>query len=169
MTKDIENIVKLMMEDILGEIHHILASQVGVNTKTHENTLAGSDLDKNISGKISGEGIDIEFPHYIVYIEWDRPERYKNPPPFGVILKWVESKGISPTAYHLKSVEQLAWMFRYVIWRDGWDKRIIAGLNRDYDYTKSPLDEYIDKMWDSKWADILYDVIVKELEQYFKD
>lgn len=169
MTKDIEKILNAMMEDILGEIHHILASEAGVNTKTHENTLSGSDLEKNISGKISGEGIDIEFPHYIVYIEWDRPERYKNPPPFKVILDWVESRGIEPTAYNLNTVEQLAWMFRHVIWRDGWDKRLIAGLNRDYDYMKSPLDEYIDKMWESKWSDELYDAITKELEQYFKD
>lgn len=169
MKKDIQDILNVMMEDILDEIHHILASEAGVNTKTHENTLAGSDLDKNISGKISGEGIDVEFPHYIVYIEWDRPERYKNPPPYSVILNWVKRKNIQPTAGNIKTVEQLAWVFRHVIWRDGWDKRLIAGLNRDYDYMKSPLDEYIDKMWSSKWADMLYDAITKELELYFKD
>jgi hypothetical protein len=169
MRPDLDRILKAILDDVLSEIHNILKSEVGINLKVGKNTLAGSDLDKNISGKITSEGLDVEFPHYIVYVEWDRPERYKNPPPYSVILDWIKRKGIQPTAGNIKTVEQLAWVFRYVIWRDGWDKRLIAGLNRDYDYMKSPLDEYIDKMWESKWADMLYDAITKELEHYFKD
>jgi hypothetical protein len=168
MRPDLDRILKAILDDVLSEIHNILKSEVGINLKVGKNTLAGSDLDKNISGKITSEGLDVEFPHYIVYVEWDRPERYKNPPPYSVILDWIKRKGIQPTAGNIKTVEQLAWVFRYVIWRDGYTKRLIAGLNREYDYMKSPLDEYIDKMWKEKWAEELFNIIMNEINRYFE-
>lgn len=166
MTKEIQNIFNKILDDVLLEVHRIIQSEVGINKKTGYNTLADSGLEVNTHGKVTDEGIDVEFPHYIVYVEWDRPKKYKSPPPFSVILDWVKKRGIQPTALNLKTVEQIAWMMRYVIWRDGWEKRIIAGLNRDFT-GESPLDEYIDKMWEEKWADMLYDEITKEFEKYF--
>lgn len=168
MTKssDMENILKGIMNEILEQVHALMASELGVNAKSGFNTLTGSELDKNVSGKISGEGIDIEFPHYIVYVEWKRPPEYGKEPPYGVILKWLKDKHIKPTAGNIKTVEQLAWAFKYAIWRDGWDARVIAGLNRDFK-GDSPLDKWIDKMWDEKWGDELYDLITKELDKYF--
>lgn len=166
---DKQKILKGIMEDILNEIRELFASEIGVNLKVGKNTLKGSKLEHNVSGQVTDNSIDISFPHYIVFIEWDRPERYKNPPPYSVILNWIKEKNIQPTAGNIHTVEQLAWTIRYAIWRDGWTKRLIAGLNRDYDYMKSPLDQYIDKMWESKWSDEIYDLIMDEINRYFKD
>lgn len=168
-TSEIQAVLNGIMSDILEQIHLILASDVGVNTKVGFNTLEDSELDHNIKGHINGSTLDIEFPQYVVYVEWDRPERYKNPPPYKVILDWLKRKHIRPTSGNIHTIEQLAGAIRYSIWRDGWTKRIIAGLNRDYDYMKSPLDEYIDKMWEEKWSEELFNIIMNEINRYFKD
>ena len=168
MRKDIDTLLQSVLNDVLAEIHRILKSETGINTKAGINTLAGSALEKNISGKVTDNGLDLEFPHYIVFIEWNRPEKYKNPPPYSVIIEWLKSKNIRPTAKNIKTVEQLAWVFRYVIWRDGFTARIIAGLNRDF-HGESPLDEYVDTIWDKELADSLFDALMKDLEKYFND
>lgn len=168
MTKEIKEILNVMMDDIMLEIHRIIMSDVGINKKTGTNTLEGSGIDVNTHAKVTDEGIDVEFPHYLVYVEWDRPKKYKSPPPYSVILEWIKKRGIQPTVYNIQTVEKLAWMFRYVIWRDGWEKRVIAGLNSEFT-GESPLDEYIDKMWEEKWSYMIYDTITKELDKYFDD
>ena len=168
MNEDVKKILDSILDDVIEEIHRIIRSDVGVNKKTGFNTLEFSELNKNVKGTVYDESIDVEFPHYIVFVEWTRPEKYKNPPPYGVILDWLKRKNIRPTAFAIKTVEQLAWMMRYVIWRDGWTERIIAGLNRDYT-GQSPLDNYIDKQWQEKWADELFDAITMELDKFFEE
>ena len=167
-SKDMELILSGIMKEILEQVHLMFASEMGINAKAGFNTLKMSSLDRDVKGTLNGEEIDIEFPQYIVYIEWTRPEKYKDPPPYGSILKWLKEKHITPTAGNIKTVEQLAWAFRYAIWRDGWEARVITGLNRDYT-GESPLDKWIDKQWETKWGDELYDIITKELDKYFKD
>ena len=154
MTADVQKILDSILDDVIEEIHRIIRSEVGVNKKTGFNTLEFSELNKNVKGTVYDESIDVEFPHYIVFVEWTRPEKYKNPPPYGVILDWLKRKNIRPTAFAIKTVEQLAWM--------------IAGLNRDY-VGQSPLDNYIDKMWEEKYADMLYDAITRELDKFFEE
>lgn len=163
MTQYIQTFLKGVMDDILQQIHVIMASDAGINSKTGTNTLEESNLDRTVKGTVSGDTIDISFNDYIVYIEWNRPPKYGNKPPYSVILNWVKKKGIQPTSRNLHTVEELAWAIRYAIWRDGWHRRLIAGFGTYH----SPLDEYIDKMWDDKWADELYRIIMREIERYF--
>lgn len=166
MTADVQKIMTAIMRDILQEIHAMYASEIGINTKTGYNTLQFSGLEVNTKGELNDDTINIEFPHYIVFIEWDRPPKYGKKPPYDAILKWLKEKGIRPTVGNIHTVEQLAWVLRYAIWRDGWDRRIIAGLNRDYT-GQSPLDNFIDNMWSKKWGDELFDIIMKEINRYF--
>ena len=168
ITKDIESILSAIMADILQQIHIMLASELGINTKVGYNTLEDSNLDHNIKGSVSEDSVDIEFPLYLVYLEWTRPPKYGKRPPIDVIMKWMEGKHILTTARNIKNTEDMAFLISRAIWRDGWDGRIIAGLVEGYSGT-SPLDAYIDKMWESKWSDELYDAITKELDKYFKD
>lgn len=168
MTKDVQNILSAIMSDVLQQIHEILASKVGINTKVGHNTLEGSDLDHNIKGTITDGTLDIEFPDYIVYLEWTRPPEYGKRPPIDVIMKWMEKKHILTTARNINETKSIAFLISRAIWRDGWDGRIIAGLLDGYSGT-SPLDAYIDKQWENKWSDWLYNAITKELDTYFKD
>ena len=165
MTQEIQNILNEMMTDILKEIHKILASEAGVNEKVGFNTLEDSDLDHNIKGNITKDTLDVEFPEYIVYIEWNRPREYGKRPPIDVIMKWMEKKHILTTAKNINDTKRIAFLISRAIWRDGWKRRIIAGFGR----WGSPLDEATDKMWEEKWADELFNAITKELEHYFKD
>lgn len=167
---DREKILKGISDDILEQLHRIMASEIGVNQKVGINTLSGSNLDKDLQTETfynANEGtINIMFNHYIVYIEWDRPPGIF--PNVDAIMKWCERKNIRPSAFNVKTLKQLAWKLSFSIYKKGWKKRIIAGLNRDYNGI-SPLDEYIDKMWEQKWADELFDEIIKELDNYFND
>lgn len=162
---DVNSFLKGVMDDILQQVHLIMASEAGINTKVGKNTLQDSNLDRTVKGTVSGDTIDIEFNEYIVYIEWNRPPKYGKKPPYNVILSWIKRKGIQPTAGNIHTVEQLAWAIRHAIWRDGWHRRLIAGFGTYH----SPLDDYIDKMWDEKWGDELLDIIMKEINRYFSD
>lgn len=162
---EINSFLKGVMDDILQQVHLIMASEAGINAKVGKNTLQGSNLDSTVKGTVSGDTIDISFNDYIVYIEWNRPPKYGKQPPYSVILDWIKRKNIRPTAGNIKTVEQLAWAIRYAIWRDGWKRRLIAGFGTYH----SPLDEYIDKMWEEKWADGLYKIIMSEINRYFGD
>ena len=165
MTAEVDKILNGIVRDIIEQVHIIMASDAGVNQKVGINTLGGSNLDLSVNGKVTGDNIDIEFNDYIVYIEWNRPPEYGKMPPYNVILKWLKKRGIQPTAKNVHTVEQLAWAIRYMIWKEGWKRRIIAGFGR----WGSPLDDATDKLWEEKWANELFDALTSELDKYFND
>ena len=138
---DIERILSSIATDILSQLHKLLASELGINTKVGFNTLGVSGLDRNIQATVNQESIDIDFPEYIVYLEWDRPKKYGKQPPIDVIIKWLEAKGIAATAKNIRNVRSLAFIIARSIWLEGWKSRVIAGLNRDFK-GESPLDKY---------------------------
>ena len=167
MRKDIDLILSAITKDILQQLHILLASELGINTKVGFNTLETSSLDRNIQATVNEEQIDIDFPFYIVYLEWDRPKKYGKQPPVDVIIKWLEAKGIAATAKNIRNVKSLAFIIARSIWLEGWKGRVIAGLNRDFK-GESPLDKYIEQNED-RWFDELFEALMKDLDKYFTD
>ena len=100
--------------------------------------------------------IDTLFNHYMGYIEWDRPKEYGNPPPVLEIAKWLRRKHIVSSNENIKSV---AYVISRSIWKKGHKGRKIFDM----------LDKYVDSGFENKYADMIFDALFKEVDDYFSD
>lgn len=162
MTIHLAKIIQEITNDIVKGARDIMASDVGINEKTDppKNTLVGSNLYKQISTswKETGDNVVIDtlFNHYIGYIEWDRPPKYGDPPPVIEIIKWLRRKHILSSNENIKSV---AYVISRSIWKKGHKGRKIFDM----------LDKYVDSGFENKYADMIFDALFKEVDDYFSD
>lgn len=159
MKVSLAKVVQEISNDIVVAVRQIMDSDVGVNSKVGINTLSGSNLYNQIKQSWK-EGdnvvIDTIFNGYIDYIEWDRPPKYGKRPPVLEIAKWLRRKHIVSSNENIMSV---AYAVSYSIWRDGWKGRKIF----------EALDKYVDSQFDTKYADLIFDGLFAELDNYFND
>jgi hypothetical protein len=128
---------------------------VGGNVKVGRNTLRDSALRGDLKSKVSDTGdpvISTLFNHYVVYLEWTRPPRYKRKPPIRVLRDWAQKAGIPTDADTLYRIS-------YAIWRDGHVGRPIFAT----------LDAELDKAYNARWADSLFGAITDDLDNLFND
>ena len=160
MTVDLAKIMKEITLDILKGARDIMSSDIGINQKVGKNTLVGSNLYKQISTswKETGDNVVIDtfFNHYISYIEWDRPPKYGKMPPVFEIIKWLRRKHIVSSNKNIKSV---AYVISRSIWEKGWKGRKIL----------EALDKYVDSNFDEKYADMIFDALFQEVDDYFSN
>ena len=162
MTEQLKIIIRAISKDIVEAARRIMASDVGINQKTKppKNTLVGSNLYKQIkrSWKEDGDNIVIDtfFNYYIGYIEWDRPPEYKKRPPTREIVKWLQRKHIVSSNENINSV---AYVISRSIWKKGWKGRKIL----------EALDKYVDSHFDEKYADMIFEAMFKEVDDYFSN
>lgn len=159
MTVDLAKIIKAITEDILREARNIMSSSVGINEKVGKNTLVGSNLYNQIKTQFKQDTdeivINIFFNHYIEFIESGRmPKSGKRPPVFE-IAKWLRRKHIVSSNDNIMSV---AYAVSYAIWRDGYKARKIM----------EALDNYVDSEFDKRYADMIFEALFKEIDDYFK-
>jgi len=130
---------------------------ISTNTKAGRNTLRDSALRGNLEASVStvtGEDPVIKalFNHYVVYLEWTRPPKYKKKPPVSVLKEWAAKNGIPTDADTLYRIS-------YAIWRDGHPGRpIFATMDRE-----------LDGLFLNDWADKLYDAITDTLDLFFNN
>ena len=162
MTEQLKIIIRAISKDIVEAARRIMASDVGINQKTKppKNTLVGSNLYKQIkrSWKEDGDNIVIDtfFNDYIGYIEWDRPPKYKKRPPTIEIVKWLQRKHIVSSNENINSV---AYVISRSIWKKGWKGRKIL----------EALDKYVDSHFDEKYADMIFNALFQEVDDYFSN
>lgn len=159
MKVSLAKVVQEISNDIVRAVRDIMDGDVGVNSKVGKNTLSGSNLYNQIKQSWKeGENvvIDTVFNGYIDYIEWDRPPKYGKRPPVLEIAKWLRRKHIVSSNENIMSV---AYAVSYSIWRDGWKGRKIFDA----------LDKYVDSQFDTKYADLIFDGLFAELDNYFND
>lgn len=160
MTIQLAKIIQEITNDIVKGARDIMASDVGINQKVGKNTLVGSNLYKQISTswKETGDNVVIDtlFNHYIGYIEWDRPPEYGDPPPVIEIIKWLRRKHIVSSNENINSV---AYVISRSIWKKGHKGRKIFDM----------LDKYVDSGFENKYADMIFDALFKEVDDYFSD
>lgn len=172
MTIHLAKIIQEITEDIIRAARQVMSSDVGINEKVvnlnpklyngsnvvGKNTLHGSNLYKQISTswKETGDNIVVDtlFNHYIGYIEWDRPPKYGDPPPVIEIIKWLRRKHIVSSNENIKSV---AYVISRSIWKKGHKGRKIFDM----------LDKYVDSGFENKYADMIFDALFKEVDDYF--
>ena len=160
MEVQLAKIIQEITNDIVKGARDIMASDVGINQKVGKNTLVGSNLYRQISTswKETGDNVVIDtlFNHYIGYIEWDRPPEYGDPPPVIEIIKWLRRKHIVSSNENINSV---AYVISRSIWKKGHKGRKIFDM----------LDKYVDSGFENKYADMIFDALFKEVDDYFSD
>lgn len=159
MTIELAKIMKEITEDILKGARDIMSSDIGINQKVGKNTLVGSNLYNQISTQFKQDDnivINLFFNHYIEFIESGRmPKQGKRPPVFE-IAKWLRRKHIVSSN---ENIMRVAYAVSYVIWRDGYKARKVL----------EALDKYVDSQFDNRYADMIFDALMKEVDDYFSD
>lgn len=141
-------------------------SKYGVNPKTGENTLEGSNLQKSIQVTATEDGIVLQIADYWEFIArgWKRTGNYPDTMRLFVnnINDWVRKKGIIVNGI---KQNQLVFAIIKTIWEKGLRERPFMVYDNDGDLTKMipELDAYIDK-----WFEHLFEAITEELDKYFK-
>jgi len=154
--KGVRKAIEKIADDLLALAAAVLEDdRVGVNKKIGKNTLRDSTLKGDLAASITtvtGEDPVIKalFNNYVVYLEWDRPKKYKKKPPISVLKEWAAKNGI-PT-----DVDTL-WAVSTAIWRDGHEGRPIFAT----------MDKEMDGLFSDDWADTIYGEITKELDRFF--
>lgn len=141
---DVFTLAQLIMDD----------DTVSSNGKINKNTLRNSNLKKDIETKIESMDnpvvINALFNHYIIFLEWSRPKKYKKKTPIDMLRDWALSRGI-PTD------NDTLWKISNAIWRDGHQGRpILATLEKE-----------IEESFDKEIFDKLFNSIIEEITKYF--
>lgn len=145
-------------DDLLALAHTVLEDDtISNNVKVGKNTLKNSTLNGDLAATVSqtnGEDYVIKalFNHYVVYLEWTRPPRYKKMPPIKYLKEWAEKNGIPTDADTL-------WKISYAIWRDGHQGRPIFAT----------MDKELDGLFLNDWSDKLVAAIFDTLDIIFND
>ena len=159
MTIELAKIMKEITEDILKGARDIMSSDIGINQKVGKNTLVGSNLYNQISTQFKQDDnivINLFFNHYIEFIESGRMPKQGKRPPVLEIAKWLRRKHIVSSN---KNIMRVAYAVSYVIWRDGYKARKVL----------EALDKYVDSQFDNRYADMIFDALMKEVDDYFSD
>lgn len=159
MTIHLAKIIQEITEDILKGVRDIMSSDVGINQKVGKNTLVGSNLYKQISTQFKQDDnivINLFFNHYIESIESGRKPKTGDRPPVLEIAKWLRRKHIVSSN---ENIMKVADTVSNAIWRDGYKARKVL----------EALDKYVDSGFENKYADMIFDALFKEVDDYFSD
>lgn len=159
MTIQLAKIIQEITNDIVKGARDIMASDVGINQKVGKNTLVGSNLYKQISTQFKQDDnivINLFFNHYIESIESGRKPKTGDRPPVLEIAKWLRRKHIVSSN---ENIMKVADTVSNAIWRDGYSARKVL----------EALDKYVDSGFENKYADMIFDALFKEVDDYFSD
>lgn len=160
--------VKTAMMELAEAVKRILNDRIqryGINPKTGQNTLEGSELQKSIQVKVINEGIELQMASYAEHIAygWHRSHRFEGTMNQFVknVDDWVRRKGIR--LGDLKQ-SQIVWVIIKNIFDKGLAARPFIIFDEDGDLTKMlpELNEYLDT-----WFNHLFDAIIVDLNNYF--
>lgn len=156
LNSDTMMICREIAQDIVKAAREVMASSIGVNDKVGKNTLADSDLSKQIDWSIQfGDDVVIQtlFNYYIQFIEEGRKPKTGKMPPENAIIKWMRRKHIVSSNRNLKIV---GFLIRRAIWRDGYNARPVI----------KTLSARTEVLWD-KWAEQLFESLIKDINDFF--
>lgn len=157
LNSDTMMICREIAQDIVKAAREVMASDVGINDKVGKNTLADSDLSRQIDWSIQfGDDVVIQtlFNYYIQSIEEGRkPMTDEDMPSEIAIIKWMRRKHIVSSNKNIRSV---AFLIRRAIWRDGYHARPVI----------KTLTDKTDVLWD-KWAEQLFASLIKDINDFF--
>ena len=160
MNVDLAKIMKEITLDILKGVRDIMDSDIGINQKVGKNTLSGSNLYNQIKWNFQQNDdnivINLFFNHYIESIESGRMPKKGDRPSVFEIAKWLRRKHIVSSN---ENIMKVADTVSYAIWRDGYKARKIL----------EALDKYVDSNFDEKYADMIFNALFQEVDNYFSN
>lgn len=159
MDVQLAKVIQEITNDILKGARDIMSSDIGINQKVGKNTLVGSNLYNQVSTQFKQDDnivINLFFNHYIEFIESGRMPKKGKRPPVLEIAKWLRRKHIVSSN---ENIMRVAYAVSYAIWRDGYKARKVL----------EALDNYVDSQFENKYADMLFDALFKEVDDYFSD
>ena len=145
-------VAKAIANDFMNLVRDVMLGDVGINGKVMFNTLERSDIIRQMQTRASANGdivVELLLNHYIVYIEHGRRAGAKYPP-VEPILRWMKKNGI-PTD------NGTLWKIMHSIVERGIAPRPIMATAFDI----------IDKEYSDKWMDMVFDELVKLLDEAF--
>ena len=166
---DLHKALQELADEIKDEIIKRLHSPIGINRRTGENTLIGSELEKSIDVKqINDNTLAFEIASYFEYIihGWKRTGRF--PGTASQFLKnindWVRRK-------HVRLGDMTQSQIVYYLYK----RMIVEGreiaprpfINYDENGDVSKILPFLDEFF-NKWADTVFEEITSELTKYFK-
>lgn len=169
MLKDIlYNSLRELAIDIKNEVLKRMESDIGINNKTGQNTLVGSDLYKSVDAKVTDDNtIAFEIADYYTYVVGGRKPGWGVGPPHGFVegvTRWVRKKGIR---FSGMTETQTIWACINSIVKYGIAARPFIGngfFNDDPAFVLPFLDKFVDD-----FSNKVFDMIVEELDKYFTD
>lgn len=157
MNTDIKIILAEIAQDLRQYAQKDMEGKTGINTKVMKNTLAGSDLQRDVEYSVSYSEPTLISTLFNYYMQWvndgRKPSKGKRPP-IDVIVKWMMKKRIKPRN---GTIRQVAFLISRAIWRDGYDGRPVI----DHLLT------YSEEQWDKVWSDKIFNAIIKEINEFF--
>ena len=156
LKSDTMMICREIAQDIVKAAREVMASSIGINDKVGKNTLADSNLSRQIDWSIQfGDDVVIQtlFNYYIQSIEEGRKPMTGEMPSDREIIKWMRRKHIVSSNRNIRSV---AFLIRRAIWRDGYHARPVI----------KTLSNKTEVLWD-KWAEQLFDTLIKDINDFF--
>lgn len=149
--------LKLALAELLVET--IKINMVGLDPYFSNNGggpfagLAESDIYQNIRAESTPDGIKIIIPSYFIFIENGRSKNTPYPPPYKVILNWINSK-ISKGQFRLNpgsDVNSAAYAIRYSIWKNGIRARpFIENSFNEFFNNNQSIDEILNLFFDTE-------------------
>lgn len=162
--------LKEALQELADKMKTILEGRIdryGMNARTWENTLQGSELESSIEITTTGNGVRLSINAYWEFVSrgWQRTGNYPNTFAQMVsnILDWVRRKGIR---FGSLTENQITWAVVKSIWQRGIMGRPFMVYSDSGDLTEMipELEAYIDK-----WFDTLFEAIINELTKYFNE
>lgn len=166
---DLKVALKQLAWHIEREIIKRMSSGVGINERVGKNTLIGSNLYKSVSvDVVSDNELVFAIASHYEYVVKGRKRGWKNHPPKppGIvhgITQWVKEKGIS---FKGMSQNQTIWAILNAL-----EKRDIKArpfINFDEHGDPSVILPFLDDFF-SKWADEVFEEIMKEVDKFFNN
>ena len=161
--------VKTALMELAEAVKRLINDRIrryGINPKTGENTLEGSNLQQSIQVSVEEYGIALQIADYWEFVSrgWKRTGNY--PGTYNAFVRnindWVRRKGIR---FGNLTQAQIVWVIIKNIWENGLRARPFMVYDKEGDLTKMipELNDYIDK-----WFDELFDAIINEVDNFFK-
>lgn len=159
---DIRTALQELADDIKDEVLRRLRGPVGINPRTGENTLIGSDLEASIDAYAQGEdAIVFTIADYWTYVVtgWARTGNYPGTAHLFIknVTDWVRKKGI--TIGNMTQNEIVWYLYRRMLV----EGRLIAARPFiDYGESADEILPFLDKFFE-RWADRLFEGLMNEL------
>lgn len=162
----LQELADMVKEEIIARLH----SPIGINRRTGQNTLVGSNLEKSIEVTVQGDNaIVFEIADYYQYIVtgWRRTGNYPNTAHLFIrnVTDWVRRKNIR---LGNMTENQIVWYLYKRMLIEGREISARPFINYDEKGDPSVILPFLDDFFD-KWSDKVFELIINDINKFFNE